>query len=813
MRSRRVALTAIVALLVGLVTAVPVAAAPEELAISEVRIDQPDTDTDEYAEIAATPGASLDGVTYLVIGDGEGGSGVIEAVVSLDGITVPDDGVVVVAEGSFTLGTPDVVADLNFENSDNVTHVVVDGFTGSDGDDLDTDDDGTLDATPWTTVLDAVSLVETPTGGDQFYAGTLGLADVGPDGSFVPGHVFIDRDGVWQIGEFTLGETDTPGVFPNEVAPPPPPTCDAGELTLISAVQGAGFSSPLDGQQVVVEGAVTAVYPELGGITVQEEPADADADPATSDGVFVFLGFGFDDTAYDRLDIVQVTGEVEERFGNTQIDGDAVVCDAEPVEIAATPLTLPADDATREALEGVLVETTQDLTVTSLFTAYRFGELGVSSSGILRQPSDVFEPGSPQALALEASNADDLLFIDDRGEFGDDNDPWFGAPGDRAGDTVEAGVTGVLVFSFGDYLLEPVGAFPEVVDSDVAFADREPAPELAGGNDIGAFNVLNYFNTFGDSAVLRGAQSQEQFDIQSAKIVDAIISLDAAVLGLIELENDYEDLYDGDPSTQPSIQTLVDQLNANAGAGTYDWIRVPESLLTAEGLGGGGLGTDAIAVGIIYQPALATPVGEAAAFDIDALLGGADPDNNRWPLAHSFEIDRQVVTVVVNHFKSKGSPCDDTVVPDGFGDGQNDPQTGSCDLVREYAAERLIEWIETKPTGVRSPDAFVVGDLNAYGEEDPIRIFTDAGYRDVVERYDDTFTFKFDGRFGRLDYILASPSAKRLVDDAAVWHANAPEPYGYLYFNEPIDLTGYASSDHDPVVVAISQPGRGRPRR
>ena len=581
------------------------------------------------------------------------------------------------------------------------------------------------------------------------------------------------------------------------------PTCDATDITLISAVQGDGFTSPLAGEDVTVEGAVTAIYPELGGIAVQEEPGDADGDPATSEGVFVFLGFDADTSDLAAGDVVQVSGSVSERFGNTQISGDVVECDADQVTIAPTEFDLPADDAARESLEGMLVTTTEDLTVTGLFTAYEFGELGVSASGILDNPTSVYEPGSEQALALEEANAQNLLYIDDRDEFGFDNDPWFGEAGERAGDIVEAGVTGVLYYSFGDYLLEPVGEFPEIIDSDAAPADREDAPELDAGNDVASFNVLNYFNTFGDSAELRGAQSEEQFETQTAKIVDAIIRLDAAVLGLIEIENDYED-------ETPAIQTLVEALNAADSDQTYDWVRV-DDLLTDEGFGG--LGTDAIANGIIYQPDRATPTGDAATFDIDALLRGEDTDNNRWPLAQTFDIDGEEVTVVVNHFKSKGSACTDTVVPDGYGDGENDPQTGSCDLVREYAAERLLEWIETKPTGVNTPDTLVIGDLNSYEEEDPIEIFIDAGYRDLVERYDDdAFTYKFDGRFGRLDYILASPSAKRLVEDAEVWQINSAEPYGYLYYLEPIDDTAFASSDHDPVVASLDAPGRGQGR-
>jgi hypothetical protein len=117
---------------------------------------QPGDDNDEHFELVGTPGASLAGVAYLVIGDGSGDSRTIEAVVSLNSESLPADGILVVAEDTFTLVTADVTADLNFENSDNVTRLLVDAFTGTNGNDLDTDDDGTLDATPWTSVIDAV---------------------------------------------------------------------------------------------------------------------------------------------------------------------------------------------------------------------------------------------------------------------------------------------------------------------------------------------------------------------------------------------------------------------------------------------------------------------------------------------------------------------------------------------------------------------------------------------------------------------------------------------------------------------------------
>jgi hypothetical protein len=176
--------------------------------INELRIDQPSSDLDEYFELAGPAGTSLNDLTYIVIGDGTGGSGVIEAVVSLAGWTIGSTGYFVAAESTFTLGTADLTTTLDFENSDNVTHLLVRDFTGSKNDDLDTDDDGILDSTPWSAVVSGIALIEDPTGGDKVYWSV----QVGPDGSFVPAHPFVCA-GTWVMGDFdpTADGSDTPG--------------------------------------------------------------------------------------------------------------------------------------------------------------------------------------------------------------------------------------------------------------------------------------------------------------------------------------------------------------------------------------------------------------------------------------------------------------------------------------------------------------------------------------------------------------------------------------------------------------------------
>jgi hypothetical protein len=203
--------------------------------INEIRVEHEGEgmDTDEYFELVGDPSESLDGLSYLVIGDDPtgGGSGVVEMALSLDGFSLLDDGFFFVAEPTFTLNgvSPDFVTSLNFENSDNVTHLLVRGFDGSITDDLDVEpEDGFLDVMPWDMVVDAVGLVESPdlssVGSEFFYGATLGFLDLGPDGTFVPAHVFRvnDENSTWQVGErniFAIAGGDSPGNSNNEIFP------------------------------------------------------------------------------------------------------------------------------------------------------------------------------------------------------------------------------------------------------------------------------------------------------------------------------------------------------------------------------------------------------------------------------------------------------------------------------------------------------------------------------------------------------------------------------------------------------------------
>ncbi len=201
--------------------------ASAQIKINEIRTDHTGTDTDEYFELKGSPGASLAGLTYVVIGDASTAPtcGAIECVVDLGTFSIQADGLLCLRNSATTpvLTGYDGAVALVFENSDNVTHLLVSGFTGALGQDLDTNDDGVLDVTPWSAIVDGVGLNKGTVADCITEEYLYYPVHVGPDGAFVPGHVYRYSDTqVWAIGVFALGTTDTPGA-PNFSQFQPPP--------------------------------------------------------------------------------------------------------------------------------------------------------------------------------------------------------------------------------------------------------------------------------------------------------------------------------------------------------------------------------------------------------------------------------------------------------------------------------------------------------------------------------------------------------------------------------------------------------------
>ncbi len=222
----------------------------ESIVINEIRVDQPSVDNDEYFELKGTGRAALDDLTYVVIGDGGGAlsSGVIEAVVDLEGQIVPGNGIFLATESTFTLDFPSFITDLNFENNDNVTHLLVRGFSGENGQDLDTDNDGTLDMMPWTEVVSDIALVDpTDLSGELVYSDN----QIGSDGSSVPQHVWLSLSGTFRIGPAEFLSQDTPGRENT-------PTTDEATFILVNADTEEDLFPINDGDEISINELPTA---------------------------------------------------------------------------------------------------------------------------------------------------------------------------------------------------------------------------------------------------------------------------------------------------------------------------------------------------------------------------------------------------------------------------------------------------------------------------------------------------------------------------------------------------------------------------
>ncbi len=587
----------------------------------------------------------------------------------------------------------------------------------------------------------------------------------------------------------------------------PPLSCGA-PATLISAIQGNGAASGMVGSIVELEGVVVGDFQgitangDLAGFFVQEEDADADLDAASSEGIFVFDDIlGVD---VNPGDVVRVEGTVAEFNGLTELMPVTNVTLCSGLSGTATPVmvTLPratADDL--EPFEGMAVMMPQTLTISDSFNAVRFGETTLSN-GRLFTPTNIVAPGGP-AIAQQAANNLNRLILDDarNGSYRmpfvngqDDATPINALNPIRGGSTV-SGAVGVMSFAFGNYRVRPTGPF--VIDESAN--PRSAVPPAVGGTlRVASTNVLNFFDTIDTGGATcgpnnigcRGADSASELIRQTDKLVAKLIGMDADIVGLVEIEN----------NASSSLQAFVDAVNAVAGAGTYAFINTNT------------IGTDAIKVGIIYKPAVVTPVGAFAILD-----SNVDPlfiDNlNRPVLAQTFDDNNGArFTLAVNHLKSKacgGSSGADT----DQGDGQ------ACfNLTRTNAATAQVNWLATDPTGSGDSDFLIIGDLNAYAMEDPIVAIENGGYTDLIDSFQgsgNAYSFSFGGQVGYLDHALANASMFAQVTGVTEWHVNADES-GNIDYNEeslpsggppkPADFYNadqFRAADHDPLVIGL----------
>jgi len=593
---------------------------------------------------------------------------------------------------------------------------------------------------------------------------------------------------------------------------------EANPQVRISDIQGAGHISPLAGQDVTdVPGIVTAV--DSNGFYLQDpNPDDNDA---TSEGIFVFTStaptvqVGDAVTVSGTVSEFQPGGESSRNLTTTQLSGDltievlssgnslpdAVILGAEgrtpPTEIinndptAPTPEGLnnspfdPAEDGIDfyESLEGMRV-TVQDAVAVSATS--QFGEIfalvdngsgatGISDRGTINISPDDFNPERVQI------------------QFDDDLLPGFEVDvnvGAQLGD-----VTGVVGYSFGNFEVNVTEAF-----TPTESALQPEVSELIGTDTqltIASYNVENLDPQVEDPALTAGGENdvdddlgEGRFDAIAAHIVENLNTPDILALQEVQDSNGAEisDIIAADET----LQLLIDKIAELSGI-TYELIDHPFiGNETSGGQPGGNIRT-----AFLYNPDRVTFVEDS----LQTVTDPADQQTNeanpffesRLPLAATFLFNGEEVTVVNNHFSSKGGSSPLFGQIQSSTELQDDPSVNGSVDVRQAQAELVKTFVD----GIlaENPDANVVvaGDLNEFEFISPIETLTQSLTNSTEtlpenERY----SYIFEGNSQSLDHILVSSNLSTGAEFDAV-HVNA-------------EFAANAS-DHDPLLARVTITG------
>ncbi len=356
----------------------------------------------------------------------------------------------------------------------------------------------------------------------------------------------------------------------------------------------------------------------------------------------------------------------------------------------------------------------------------------------------------------------------------------------RVGSVIN-GVSGKLVKAGSNLLLVPNAPLRWQP------AERPQRPDVGNADvTVSSFNVLNYFTTIDDGGNnARGADSTSELKRQEAKLVSAMIALQADVIGLMEIENNLA-----------AENRLVAALNQKIGKEVFKGCGLPDEFRETPG------GKDSIRVGMIYRVDRVVPLGEVAMIRNDSFKVARTPMVQRFK---PIEGGRSFA-VIVNHFKSKGSSSRADEADKNKGDGQ-----GAYNATRRTQSLAICNYVAKLKQTKQETRVLVIGDLNAYGQEDPIDAMRGKGLVDLRQHLSEQhvsgkhlehYSFIYYGQCGSLDHAMATESLATDVTGIATWHINADEPRCLDYNQEFNPETLYVadpfrSSDHDPVIVGI----------
>ncbi|WP_352431152.1 Ig-like domain-containing protein [Pyrinomonas sp.] len=508
------------------------------------------------------------------------------------------------------------------------------------------------------------------------------------------------------------GGAPTPSPSPS----PSPPT-----ITPIHTIQGTGSSSPLVGQTVTTSGIVTGL--KSNGFFIQAPDSEADNDPNSSEGIFVFTASA-PPSAATIGNRVNVTGTVTEFRPSsdpnspplTQISNSPTVTVVSTNNPLPTPITLtPADTSPTgtveqlEKYEGMRVRvdsllvigptggTVNETTATSVSNGIFYGVvLGLARP--FREPGiSVLDPlpaGAPCCVPRFDANPEKLRIDSDA-------QPGAVALNVTAGSIV-SNIVGPLDFGFRTYTILPDAATPPSV-SNVGSAIAVPEP-TADEFTVGSFNMERFFDATDDPAINEPVLTPMAFNnrLNKASLAIRQVMRSPDIIGVQEVEN------------LATLQAVANKLNDDEVAAGRPNPNYQAFLIEGNDQGGIDVGflvkTNRVEVIEVRQE------GKNATY-INPITNQPELLNDRPPLVLRARVRRDGtdlglgVTVIVNHLRSLL--------------GINDPTGGQRVRAKRRAqAEFLANLLQSLQTSTPTEPVISVGDYNAFQFND--------GYVDVI---------------------------------------------------------------------------------
>jgi uncharacterized protein len=615
--------------------------------------------------------------------------------------------------------------------------------------------------------------------------------------------------------DFANGETCTVTVFADKVSDQdvtdPPDHMDANvtwSFTTTSAppvaihdIQGAGHISSRNGASVSgVRGIVTAV--SANGFWMQDP--NPDADPATSEGIFVFTNSR---PSVVVGDLANVSGRVQEfrpggaATGNlttTELSGNPTVS----VLSSGNPLPAPTiignggrvppnqiieDDASSgnvetsgtfdpdqdgldfwESLEGMRVQVNDAMAVgptNSFGETPIVGDNGANAGprtirgGVLLGPDD----GNPERVV-----ADDLLVT---------------MPNLNVGDGYTGPIVGVMDYNFGNPFIEVTNAVGRI---DRGLQREQTVAAGPAELSVATFNFEN----------LAPTNAQSKFDGLAHLIVDNLKSPD--LIAGEEVQDNNGNADDGTVDASVTLSKLVAAIQA-AGGPAYQWREIDPVNDQDGGEPGGNIrqvflyrtdrglafvdrpgGTSTAGTGV---------TGTGASTQLTFSPGRIAPGDTAWnssrkPLAGEFTFHGTHLFAIVNHFNSKGG--DDPLR------GRFQPPTRSSEVQRHQQAHLVADFVSQLSAADPNANVIVLGDLNDFEFSETVGTLEAAGLHDLIETLplNQRYSYEFEGNAQVLDHILLSGSL-----------------FGLPFVFDPVHVNAEfwdQQSDHDPSVVRLT---------